>query len=141
MNFRNREMMMRKLAQSRETLRSGIVKPTKSPGDADVGIILQPWQYESFKKDLIDAVEKVMKNSKIDDIDIKIVTDRIRFSKDKIMYRKIFDQIEMNTGNNFVDELRASCDNFTNFKFDEINFAIIKKYDESDILPTVTFKY
>ena len=82
-----------------------------------------------------------MKNSKIDDIDIKIVTDRIRFSKDKIMYRKIYDQIEMNTGNNFVDELRASSDNFTNFKFDEINFAIIKKYDESDILPTVTFKY
>jgi hypothetical protein len=120
---------------------AGIVKPTKSPDDIDVGIVLQPGQYENFKKDFIDAVEKMETSGHIKPELVDIIASRIKYSKDKIMYRKIFDKIKMNSGKTFVDELRASCDNFTSFETKDINFAIIKKYDESDILPIVTFKY
>lgn len=56
------------------------------------------------------------------------------------MYRKIFDEIKVNN-KNFLNELRESCKDFTNFDPEDINFAIIKRYDQADLKPAITFKY
>ncbi|UFH30757.1 hypothetical protein LNP04_12305 [Chryseobacterium sp. C-71] len=119
---------------------AGLIKPTKQPEDIDIGVVLQPWQYDAFQQELIKSINQMIDTGTINKKQGALIVDRIRFSNDKIMYRKIFDELEINN-KNFLEELRESCKDFTNFDAEGINFAIIKKYDQADLKPAIDFKY
>ena len=115
---------------------SGAIIPLKNAGDLDMGFRLNALDYDNF----LEELKKVARDVFDSETDYTNFIRQIDKTDGKLQYDEIFKLLPIGNSN-FAKKIQEIGKPFTNFKSENIGFAIIKKGGKYDTQPEITFKY